>query len=66
MEINYFIVLFFIIPFLTVVGFLYYVVNNLCVEHNHEEAQITDARDLPELQEEEKYPEEIELDVVSE
>ena len=58
MEVNYFVILFIIIPLSIIIGFLYYSVNYLCVVHNQEN-KITDPRDLPELEEEEKYPEDV-------
>lgn len=64
MELNYFILLFIIIPFIIIVSFLYYCVNYLLVDNN--ENEITNPNDLPELQDEEKYPEEnvVELQII--
>lgn len=68
MEINYFVILFIVIPLFIIVGFLYYLVNYLCVDHRHHENDvITDPRDLPELESEEKYPEDkVELGIIEE
>lgn len=67
MEVNYFIILFIVIPLFIVVGFLYYLVNYLCVVHHHQDNEITDPRDLSELDEEEKYPEDkVELGIIEE
>lgn len=63
MELNYFILLFIIIPFIIIVSFLYYCVNYLLVDDKNE---ITNPNNLPELQDEEKYPEEnvVELQII--
>lgn len=63
MELNYFILLFIIIPFIIIVSFLYYCVNYLLVD---DENEITNPNNLPELQDEEKYPEEnvVELQII--
>lgn len=68
MEVNYFVILFVIIPVFIIVGFLYYLVNYLCVTHHHHENDvITDPKNLSELDEEEKYPEDkVELEIIEE
>lgn len=68
MNVDFYILLFILIPLLIALCFCYYLVNYLYIPSNDiDENVIYNINDVPELEEEEKYPERVvELQIIDE